>query len=89
MDITDKFMGQNLYLGELIEKVNNIPGVTNVLETKVFNKVGDGYSLNEISQAFINDTTREIEQIDFTVFGEPNTMFEIKFPEKDIRVFLK
>jgi len=90
LDIKKHTMNENIYIGNLIEKINNQPGVINIIETRIFNKVGGGkYSLNEISQELLNNNTRQIKLIDFTLFGEPSSMFEIKFPEKDIKVFVK
>jgi len=90
-DIQNRDMGENIYLGQLIENINNVGGVLNVVDIRTFNKIGDGkYSLNEISQPYLNDTTREIDLLgEFTLFAEPNSMFEIKFPEKDIKIRVK
>jgi|TARA_R110000796_G_scaffold11796_7_gene39633 hypothetical protein len=91
IDINKHYMGENIYLGELLENVNNVGGVTNVIEIRVFNKVGEGvYSMNEIEQPYVDDETREIEISDqYTLFGNPIGMFEVKFPEKDIKVRVK
>lgn len=91
MDINKHHMGENIYLGQLIENVNNIGGVTNVIDIRVFNKVGEGkYSMNEIEQPYIDEVTRQISISDeYTLFGNPKSMFEVKYPEKDIRVRVK
>jgi len=91
MDINKHYMGENVYLGQLIENVNNVGGVTNVIEIRVFNKVGEGvYSMNEIEQPYVDDETKEISISDqYTLFGNPIGMFEIKFPEKDIKIRVK
>lgn len=91
MDINKHHMGENIYLGQLIENVNNIGGVTNVIEIRVFNKVGEGvYSMNEIEQPYSDSETREIEISDaYTLFGNPISMFEVKYPERDIKVRVK
>lgn len=91
MDINKHYMGENIYLGQLIENVNNVGGVTNVIEIRVFNKVGDGiYSMNEIEQPYDDSETRLIGISDeYTLFGNPISMFEVKFPEKDIKVRVK
>ena len=91
-DINKWDMGDNVYLAQLIENINNVGGVLNVTELKVFNKVNeDGkYSLNEISQPYSDDATKEIDiSNDYTLFGEPDAMFEIKYPNKDIKVRFK
>jgi hypothetical protein len=91
MDINKYQMGDNIYMSSLIETINNVGGVLNVIDLRVYNKVGEGlYSLNEISQPYLDEETRQIDlTTDFTLFGEPNTMFEIKFPDIDIKVRVK
>ena len=88
--VTDHHMNENIYLGQLIENINNVEGVLNVVDIRAFNKVGGNYSLNEISQPYLDNATRKIDFIgEYTIFGEPNTMFEIKFPERDIIIRVK
>ncbi len=86
-DINKFEMGQNIYISPLIETVNNIGGVLNVIQLRLFNKVGGGlYSLNEISQPYLYEDTRQIDIEDMTLYGDPISMFEIKYPNKDISV---
>jgi len=83
-------MGDNIYLATLIEEINNVTGVLNVTDVKVYNKVGGSYSANAISQAYLDETTRQINlTADYALFGEFDTMFEVKFPDTDIRVRTK
>jgi hypothetical protein len=90
MDISKYEMGDNIYMSPLVETINNVGGVMNVLDVRVFNKVNGKYSLNEISQPYIDGFTRQIDlSTDYTLFGEPTTMFEIKFPTNDIVVRVK
>ena len=90
MDINKFQMGDNIYLSSLIETINNVGGVLNVVNLRVFNKVGGGkYSVNEISQAYSDSSTREIEISNYTLYGEPTSMFEIKYPSTDISVRVK
>ena len=91
MDINKFDMGDNIYMSPLLETINNVGGVLNVLDVRVFNKVGQGkYSLNETSQIYADPTTRQIYLgQDYTLFGEPTTMFEIKYPTTDIVVRVK
>lgn len=90
-DISNQEMAQNIYLAQLIEQINNVPGVLNVIDVKVYNKVGSGlYSLNEVSQPYLDSTTRQINLLGlYTLFADPDSMFEIKYPEKDIRVSVR
>jgi hypothetical protein len=77
-------------LATLIEEINNVTGVLNVTDIKVYNKVGGTYSANAISQAYLDETTRQINlTADYALFGEFDTMFEVKFPDTDIRVRTK
>jgi len=88
-DINKWEMGDNIYLSQLVENINNVAGVLNVTDLRVYNKVNENgkYSLNEIAQPYIDDVTRQIDLLGrYTLFGAPNAMFEIKYPNKDIKV---
>lgn len=91
MDINKYQMGDSIYMSSLIEIINNVAGVLNVIDLRVYNKIGEGkYSLNEISQPYLDSVTREIDiSQDYTLFGEPTTMFEVKYPTTDIQVRVK
>jgi len=91
MDINKFQMGDNVYLSPLVEAINNVGGVLNVIDLRVYNKVGDDkYSVNEISQPYIDASTRQIDiSNDYTLFGDPISMFEIKYPALDIKVRVK
>ena len=91
MDINKYQMGDNIYLSSLMDKINNVAGVLNVIDLRIYNKVGEGkYSLNEISQPYSDISTRQIDiSTDYTLFGEPTSMFEIKNPTTDIIVRVK
>lgn len=84
LNITKHDMNENIYLGNLIEKINNVPGVLNIIDIRVFNKIGGDYSLNETSMEYVDKTTRQIKIVDSTIFGESNSMFEIRFKNRDI-----
>ena len=90
-DINKWGMGDNIYLAQLIEQINNVPGVLNVVDLRVYNKVGQGkYSSNEVSQPYIDDETRQIDLLgEYTLFGDPTGMFEIKIPVSDVRIRVK
>lgn len=90
-DINKWGMGDNIYIAQLIEEINNVPGVLNVVDLRIFNKVGQGkYSSNEVSQPYIDEATRQIDLLgEYTLFGDPIGMFEIKLPAADIKVRVK
>jgi len=88
-DINKWDMGDNIYLSQLVEDVNNVGGVLNVTDLRVYNKVNVNgkYSLNEISQPYLDEDTKQIDLLGrYTLFGSPNSMFEIKYPNEDIKV---
>jgi hypothetical protein len=89
-DVKKWDMGDNIYLSQLIENVNNVGGVLNVIDFKVFNKNGGRYSTNVTSQDIVDLGTYEINLTeDFALFAEYDSMFQIRFPETDIRVRVK
>ena len=90
MDVNKFQMGDNIYISQLLKTINNVGGVINVLDLRIYNQVGGIYSLNEISQAYLDEETRQIDiSADYTLFGEPTSMFEILEPTKDIVVRVK
>jgi len=90
MNINNYQMGENIYMSSLIETINNVGGVLNVIDLRVYNKVGGNYSLNEISQPYLDSVTRQVDiSYDYTLFGDPVSMFEIKIPTMDIKVRVK
>ncbi|NJO59661.1 MAG: hypothetical protein HC836_15560 [Richelia sp. RM2_1_2] len=88
-DINELQMNEDVFMGPLQNTINDINGVINILSLKVYNKVGNGYSLNPIQQVFSNPVTGEIQLVNNTVYSCEDSMFEIRYPEKDIRVFLR
>ena len=89
LSVTNQTMGQNIYLSDLTRELNNIDGVLNIVEFKVYNKIGGKYSLN-IAPQELEPTTNEISiKESLTLFGNFNTMYEIKYPTTDIQVFAK
>lgn len=90
MDVESHDMGGNIYLGQLLEAVNNINGVINVLDIRVFNKVGGDYSDNQTSQPYSDASTKQIDLLgEYTLFAEPDMMFEIKYPTVDVTIKVK
>jgi hypothetical protein len=90
-DVSKWNLGEDIYLGQLLEIINNISGILNVVEIRVYNKVGGAnYSTSEISQPYIDNETRQIDLLgEYKLFGESNAMFEIKRPDNDIKVRVK
>ena len=84
--IEKRKMGDPLLIGQLSKTIGNIPGVENVGEIKVFNKIGSEYSTAQVSQTFKNPATKEILQSNGVIFMKNNQIFQIRFPNKDIKI---
>jgi len=82
-------MGQNVNVSDVRRLIQNTAGVISLSKLQVFNKVGGQYSTSETSQRYIDKTTREIELIDDNIFAEPTQIYQVRFDNKDIRVFVK
>ncbi|MFW6219453.1 MAG: hypothetical protein ACOC33_01165 [bacterium] len=89
MNINDNEMDTNIYLTTLENQISQVNGVINVLDVRVYNKVGGQYSNNVISQEIFNAGTGQINTINNTIYSTKDSMFEIKYPEKDIQVYLR
>jgi hypothetical protein len=87
--IDKRKMGDPLFVGNLSKTIGSVSGVENVIDIRVFNKVGGEYSLSEVSQQYKNTTTKEILQSDNTIFMKSNQIYQIRFPNKDIKVRVK
>lgn len=105
MDINKHMLGEDIYVSDLEKEISKVDGVINLIDLRVFNEYGPGYSKTLISQQTIE--VSEADGYDPTVSGEAersevdldasdyilnsdsDEMFEIKNPEVDIRVRLK
>jgi hypothetical protein len=88
-NIDGRKMGDPLFVGELQKTISEITGVVNVVKVKVIGKTGGEYSTSEVSQDYVDDTTKEIQQSDSTVYMKSNQIYQIRFPNKDIKVRVK
>jgi len=87
-------MNQHIYVSQLTDILREIPGVINVVDVRFYNIENGAYSSTLCSQATggrTEDTTAgvyktQIEFIDNTIFSTPLSMFEVRFPEKDIKI---
>ena len=94
-DVKKLSMGQDIYISNLVETLNNVAGVLNVVNFSINNLIGGKYSVNLTSQEKIASDLDSVPAIyalnlsDYTIFGQPNSMFEIKYPNQDITVRVK
>ena len=82
-------LGQNVYLSELKSIIQDSNGVLTVTSVDVFNEVGGQYSSAETSMEYSNPETKAIGPVDDTIFAQPNQVYQIRYPNKDIRVSVK
>ena len=82
-------MGQNVNVSDVRRLIQNTAGVISLSNLQVFNLVGGQYSTSETSQSYINKATREIRLIDDNIYAEPSQIYQIRFDNKDIRVYVK
>lgn len=82
-------LGKNINISDLRRTIQDIPGVTNIADLKIFNLVGGRYSSSQTSQQYLDNETREIRLIDDTIFAEPNQIYQVRFPQNDVKVRVK
>lgn len=82
-------LGQNVYLSEVRSIIQNTNGVLTVASIDVFNQVGGQYSSAETSMEYSDPETKQIGPVDDTIFAQPNQVYQIRFPNKDIKVSVK
>lgn len=84
--IDKRKMGDQLFVGELSKVIGDVSGVVNVVAIRVYNKIGGEYSSSQVSQPYEDSLTKEIRQIDSTIYMKSNQIFQIRFPNKDIKI---
>ena len=82
-------LGQNLNVSDIRRLIQNVAGVSTLADIKIFNKVGGQYSSSETSQRYVDKVTRQIEIIEDTLYAEPTQIYQVRFPNKDIKVSVK
>jgi hypothetical protein len=87
-------MNQHIYISQLTDILREVPGVINVVDIRMFNLEGGVYSSVLSSQAIGNRTQdtntgvykTQIEYMDNTLYSTPTSMFEIRYPDQNIKV---
>ena len=54
MDIRRHMMGEDIFIGDLQKEISKMDGVVNLVSLRVFNKVGNGYSEDCVTQQIID-----------------------------------
>ena len=81
--------GQNVLISEIKSIVQNIEGVVNISDVKVFGRVGGKYSTSQTAQKYEDSTTKQIKLIDDIVYAEPTEFYQIRYSNTDIGVRVK
>ncbi len=82
-------LGQNVYLSELRTIVQQQTGVITVADLLVENKVGGQYSSAQTSMRYVDPELKIIQPVDDTLFAQPNQVYQVRFPQKDIKIKVK
>jgi hypothetical protein len=82
-------LGQNVYLSELRTIVQQQTGVITVADLVVENKVGGQYSSAQTSMRYADPELKIIQPVDDTLFAQPNQSYQVRFPQKDIKIKVK
>lgn len=102
-DINKRNMGDDVYVGDLKKEISKLDGVANLIDLRIYNETCDGYSSTQTSQELYtaSDCNKPQEEMvpgryrldldasDGIIYSDGDTMLEIKYPERDIRVFPK
>ena len=96
MDINAHNMGDDIYVGDIEKEISKIDGVVNLIDLRIYNEVGNGYSQTQTTQEIVSyDECSEAEQEEYNVSGrlkldlkasdkvlycDGDTMLEIKYP---------
>ncbi|MFW6243057.1 MAG: hypothetical protein ACOC2W_02765, partial [bacterium] len=89
LDIQTHEMNDDIFIGKLQKDILDVSGVVNIIGIKAYNKIGGQYSNNAISQEITDTSTGEINLINNTIYSTEDSMFEIKYPNRDIKVTLR
>lgn len=83
-------MAQTIYIGQIYELLREVQGVVNVTNVSIINKYGGSYSSDVLPEALLegkivrNTGSNKILPVNNAVKCSVTSMFEIKYPTKDI-----
>lgn len=101
MDINEHDMGEDIFIGDLQKEITNIDGVINIIDFKIYNVYNGNYSsdicqlpkyIEGVCGTTENEENRfriDINSLDGYLPCEYNAMYEIKIPDKDIKLKIK
>lgn len=95
MDIKNHQLGEDIFVGDIERAISSVDGVLNLIDLTVYNVYRDGTTNYDYSSSRIAQSVEEIEQgrakvllddTNYVLNSNVNSMFEINHPEKDIKV---
>ena len=98
MDINKRYIGEDIFVGDIEKEVSKVDGVLNLIDFRVYNEHGPGYSSVVTPQETKNDDSdksdNDREEIDlgasdYILITESDSIFELKYPYSDIKVKAK
>lgn len=100
MNINKRQIGEDIFVGDIHKEISKIDGVLNLIDMRIYNEYGDGYSSVKTPQETINvtgnghfeDNNRDLidlDSSDYVLITDADSIFEIKYPESDIKVKVK
>lgn len=98
MDINKHNLGDDIFIGDLEKEIMKLDGVISIIDLKVKNKFGNGYSstktTQEIEESDVDDPvdneyTLDLDASEGVIYSDGDTMLEIKYPENDIIIRCK
>ena len=54
MDVNKHQLGEDIYVSDIEKEISNIDGVINLIDLRIYNETGNGYSKDMISQQIVN-----------------------------------
>lgn len=99
MDINKRYIGEDIFVGDIQKEVSKVDGVLNLIDLRVYNEYGKKYSMVMTPQQIkqfdgYGDKEEGRDEIDlsasdYILITESDSIFELKFPETDIKVRVK
>ena len=93
-DINKHHLGETIYVSKLSKAITNVSGVLNLMDLRIINKTGPGYSSEQSIDPIVegseyasgNDYLIDLIATGYRLNSDADAMFEIKNPDTDIRV---
>lgn len=96
MDINKRQLGEDIFVGDLEKEISKVDGVINLIDLTIYNEHDSTrYSSIQTSQEIIEEDMTagrskiNLEASDYILNSEPDEMFEVKYPERDIKIYVK